>query len=251
MGQMLSSIKEGEVDIGPYRVSLTTDIGNGTFGTVYKAVHQRKKKDVAVKKIPFTFEEEVNREAKDMAMSEAKQMQEIRHPNIVSLLDLHLHLGSDWLFMDYCELGDLSRYLNNNADLSLTEKFALIEQITGAVLHLHSRNAPIIHRDIKPGNVLMTRFQGGDKAKLTDFGFAKIYDMNLSRTGSTIYKQLHESLKGTPSYMTPEFYLEEETGLRYTATVDVFSLGLMNAIILEYSPENKTTRPLSGELILA
>ena len=81
---------------------------------------------------------------------------------------------------------------------------------------------------------------------LTDFGLAKIYDHSMSIAGSVVYRDYHESMKGTPSFMAPEFFMEDPTGLKYTATVDIFSLGLVNSVILEYSSGNRNVQPLSG-----
>ena len=84
---------------------------------------------------------------------------------------------------------------------------------------------------------------------LTDFGYAKLYDYNMSLTGSMVYKDYHESLKGTSNFMAPEFFIGDPTDLKYTATVDIFSLGLMNSIILEYSSSNRNVHPMSGEYV--
>ena len=62
-----------------------------------------------------------------------------------------------------------------------------------------------------------------------------------------VYRDYHQSLKGTPSFMAPEFFMEDPTGLKYTTTVDVYSLGLMVSVILEYSSSNRNLQPLSGK----
>ena len=83
---------------------------------------------------------------------------------------------------------------------------------------------------------------------LTDFGFAKLYDYSMSIANSAVYRHFQESLKGTPSYMVPEFFIEDPNGLKYTATVDIFSLGLVYSIIFEYSKENRNLQPMMGTL---
>ena len=82
---------------------------------------------------------------------------------------------------------------------------------------------------------------------LTDFGYAKLYDYSMSIAGSLIYRDYCDSLKGTPGFMAPEFFMEDPTELKYTATVDIFSLGLMYFIIYEYSQTNKNLYPMSGK----
>ena len=237
---------EGEVDVGQYRVTLLPHIGSGSFGQVYKAVHRHTKELVAVKGIKCVFEGEFIKDSQDMALAEAESMKRINHPNILSLLDFQMYKGTAWLFMEYCEKGDLEKYLQANVNISLAKKYDIMLQSASAVLHMHHHKPPIIHRDIKPANILMKKGPTGDVAMLTDFGFAKLYDLNLSQCGSVVYRNFHESVKGTPCYMAPEFYLEEESGVKYTATVDVFSLGLMFAVMLDFGPENRSMQPLSG-----
>ena len=82
---------------------------------------------------------------------------------------------------------------------------------------------------------------------LTDFGYAKLYDYSMSIAGSLIYRDYCDSLKGTPGFMAPEFFMEDPTGLKYTATVDIFSLGLMYSVIFEHSQGNKNLYPMSGK----
>ena len=171
------------------------------------------------------------RELRNMAESEAEVMKTVRHRHIVRLLDYAIAHRSAWLFMSFCDRGDFNHYLNNNADMPIGKIFILMHQMAEAVSYLHGNDPPMIHRDIKPGNVLMKNINGNDCAMLTDFGLSKIYHYNMSITGSLAYRYYHESFKGTPSFMAPEFFMEEPTGLKYTATVDIFSLGLVNSVI--------------------
>ncbi len=120
--------------------------------------------------------------------------------------------------------------------------------MTSAVFYLHSHDPPVIHRDIKPENMLLSKQGDNVSILLSDFGFAKLHDYNVSQTGSAWYKVMHDSLKGTPRFMAPEFSLEEDTGLQYNAKVDVFSTGLVFAVLLLFSLENKSIHPLSGML---
>ena len=116
-----------------------------------------------------------------------------------------------------------------------------MRETASAIHHLHNHSPQIIHRDIKPQNILMTDIGGKHVAKLSDFGFAKLYDH--SHSGSACYT----SNKGTTCYMAPEFFIYEEGELAYSASVDVFSLGLVYFAIKEYSPNNMSTNPVSGK----
>ena len=114
--------KEGDIKIGKYRVTLTEDLGSGSFGVVHPAVDRKTKENIAVKKMRFTFGTETNEEFRQLAKAEAKTMMMIRDRNIVSLLDYETAHGCTWLFMPLCDLGDINRYLSNNADMSRGKK---------------------------------------------------------------------------------------------------------------------------------
>ena len=242
-----TSLKAGEIDIGYYRVTLTEDIGSGSFGTVFQARNRKTGERLAVKKIKYEIGTEISEELKNMAESEAEVMKAVRHAHIVSLLDYAIAHRSAWLFMSFCDRGDLNYYLSNNPDIPIGKRFILMHQMAEAVACLHGNSPPIIHRDIKPGNVLIKNIDGEDCAMLTDFGYAKLYDYNMGIAGSLVYRDYHKSLKGTPSFMAPEFFMEDPSGLKYTATVDIFSLGLVYSIIYQYSQTNKNLYPMSGK----
>ena len=137
-----SSLQEGEIDIGIYRVALTDDIGSGSFGTVFKATNRKTAEKIAVKKIRYEFNTEINDELRNMAETEIISMAMVRHRHIVSLLDYKMANGSAWIFMPYCDRGDLNRYLSNNADMSIGKRFIMMHQLANAV----SVYTGIIHR---------------------------------------------------------------------------------------------------------
>ena len=163
----------------------------------------------------FTFGTVTNEEFRQLAESEAETMKMVCHPHIVSLLDCDTAYGCARLVMPLCSLGDLNRYLSNNEDMPIGKRLILMHQMAEAVACLHNNNPPIIHRDIKPGNLLIKNIDGEDCAMLTDFGFAKLYDYNMSMAGSLVYQDYHASLKGTPCFMAPEFFMEDP----YSASV--------------------------------
>ena len=96
-----------------------------------------------------------------------------------------------------------------------------------------------MHRDVKPSVVMMTKIQEHYVAKLASFKFAKE-----CKDDTNLYGQHNDSFKG--SYMDVLFLIEDPNGLKYTAYVDVFSLGLLFAVILSYSEMDKTLQPISG-----
>lgn len=107
-------------------------------------------------------------------------------------------------------------------------------QCTSALVHMHFLKEPIVHRDIKPGNVLFTRQGGKDVAKLADFGLAKVMQ-DVSKLNT---------VAGTVLYMAPELLLEEP----YDHTVDIFSLGLLFLSLVLFEVIGELV-PLSGKKI--
>ena len=85
-----------------------------------------------------------------------------------------------------------------------------------------------------------------DIAKLTDFGNAKIYDISIKDSMSEFYQSQYNSLKGTKYFMAPEFFLMEESDLAYTPTVDLFSLGLLFKVMIDFGPHQQSTIPVDG-----
>ena len=234
-----------EADVGDYRITLLPPIGHGSFGQVCQAINMRTKQAAAAKQLHYSI---LGDEISVMAISEITNMLVVQQRNIVRFYNYEKDGSIFWLFMEYCNLGNLKMYLDNNASLPFHRRCEIMYQISCAILYLHQHRLRIIHRDVKPENVLMQKVQNRDVAKLTDFGFAKIYDCAESTTDSKFYSLINETKGGTASYMAPEFYLNEDGNPQYTATVDIFSEGLLLAVILDYGPNNQSVFPLSGKL---
>ena len=221
MGNKTSSIEQGEVDIGDYRITVYPSIGSGAFGTVCEALYIPDRKTVAAKGIKVADQGRWYEERRAMAEEEGDTMKRVSHPNIVKLFEYCLHKDTVWLLIEFCSLGDLDKYLETYPKLPFESKLQIMNETGLAVQHLHSHSPQIIHSDIKPQNILMSDIGGKHVAKLSDFGYAKLYDHSLSQSGSAFYT----SMKGTTRYMAQEFFLCEEGELTYSASV--FSLGLV------------------------
>ena len=233
--------KEGEVDIGAYRVQILDPIGSGAFGRVCSGFHRITRQTIAAKGIDF-----MDDYMKSAALEEGSLAKTLTHPNLVKIFDINVRKNTVWLFCEFCELGNLAQYLNNHADMNLTDKCYMMQDITQAVQYLHMHKPRIIHRDIKPENSVITKGTQRDSAKLTDFGLAKMYDSSISDGSSAFYLKQNRTEAGTPLYMAPEFYLKEGNRVNYTATVDIFSLGLLFDVIMEYGADHRSTFPHSG-----
>jgi serine/threonine-protein kinase len=190
---------------GRYRVERV--IGKGAMGTVYRAVDPRIDRVVAIKTVSFQAVDEAERQsALDRFHLEARLAGKLAHPNIVTIYDV----GENFIAMEFLEGESLASYLKRKGPLPLAEALAFCQGMAAALDHAHSHG--IIHRDVKPANILLS---GADhKVKLTDFGIAKGAGMGMTATGHVL---------GTPNYMAPEQVLGE--GL--DARSDLFSLAVV------------------------
>ena len=161
--------------IGSYTVTLTPPIGRGQFGTVHKAIQDGTQTIMAAKQIIIGEQGRINTELRRMAESEIKIMEDLQsHSNIVKVHEHFIQDNVCWLFVEFCDLGNLSSYLRDNQSVELFEKIKIMHQSASAVAFMHNQNPPIIHRDIKLDNIMMKRERGDDVVKLTDFGLSKL-----------------------------------------------------------------------------
>lgn len=191
------------------KYSLLELIGRGGMAEVYRSFHPDLGRNLAIKIIhPHLtsepdFVERFRREAQAAAS--------LRHPHIVQVYDFAVtDEGLSYMVMEYVAGTSLDNYLKQNAPLSFAQALPLFQQVAEAVGYAHQRG--IIHRDIKPGNILLDE-EG--KVYLTDFGLAQIIGANrLTQTGST---------SGTPAYMAPE----QVMGQTVTPAADIYALGVL------------------------
>ncbi|KAH8407942.1 hypothetical protein KR222_004181 [Zaprionus bogoriensis] len=176
-------------------------IDRGSYGEVYRAVYNGR--NVAVKKIYRpAFEEEL-----PAIRREYKQLSRANHINIVFLHGITIQQDIHYLMMEYIDGGTLSKLLHvSTQPYTLTHGLNWGLQVARAVAYLHSRD--IIHRDVKPLNMLLAEER--TCVKLCDFGFVR--EMATTMTGN----------RGTAPYMAPEVF----NGQKYTEKCDVFSWGI-------------------------
>lgn len=190
--------------VGDY-IILKKKIGRGAFSTIYKGYNKYTRKTVAVKEISL---ETVNKYEKSLRR-ETEIMKKLNHPNIVKLYETIIDDETEnvYLIMEYFARGDFYKFLNKRP---LKEKYALkyLRQIADGMEYL--LNNKIVHRDMKPQNILMT--QTGT-IKITDFGFARYFDNDL----------LIQTICGSPLYMAPEIMKEK----KYNYKSDLWSIGII------------------------
>ncbi len=197
-----------EVIAGRYR--LMSQLGSGAMGVVWRAQDERLGRVVAVKQLraPIGLSSAQIEQAHSRARREARIAASLHHPHAVALYDVVEHEGRPCLVMEYVASRSLSEVLAENGPLQLAEVGRIGAQVASALLAAHE--AGIVHRDIKPGNILMA---DSGSVKLTDFGISRASgDVTVTATGEML---------GTPAYLAPEV----AQGHAADAGSDVFSLG--------------------------
>ncbi len=188
------------------RYRIVEILGQGGMGSVYRAVDENLGVDVAVKENLFTTDEY----ARQFRL-EAVILANLRHPNLPRVTD-HFVIGDQgqYLVMDYIEGEDLRQRMERVGNIPEDEAILLGAALCDALMYLHTRKPPILHRDIKPGNVKITP---DGHIFLVDFGLAKVlHGSQATTTGARAM---------TPGYSPPEQYGTARTDPR----TDIYSLG--------------------------
>lgn len=202
-------------------------IGSGGMSTVYKARHLLLDKFVAIKFIlpNLIYDKQTARRFQQ----EAKASTELHHENICAVKEFEIHQENRaFLVMDYLDGKPLTDVIAEEGKLDTARALAIAEQICMGLSHAHSKS--VIHRDIKPGNiVLVNDGSGAESVRIVDFGLAKLVrkdpaNPNLTQSGEVF---------GTPNYMSPEQCLGRSVDTRS----DIYSLGcLMHEMFLGKPP---------------
>ena len=192
--------------LGPYRI--LEEIGRGGMAVVYKAWDTVNNRHVALKVLPPYFQHDT--EFLRRFLEEARRTVSLRHPYIVATYEAGQADGYHYIAMEYMSGSSLAARLRTQKRLSLEDATTIVSQIAAALDHAH--NQGLIHRDVKPSNIL---FDQSGQAKLADFGIAKAADQ------ATV--TLPGTLVGTPEYMSPE----QGQGRRVDERTDIWSLGVV------------------------
>jgi len=206
-------------EIGPYR--LVEIIGEGGFGTVYRAEQQEPvRRTVALKVLKPGMD---TREVVRRFEAERHALALMEHPNIARALDAGATpAGRPYFVMELAEGAPITDYCDQRR-LDLPARLRLMIDVCHAVQHAHQKG--IIHRDIKPSNVLVAGHDGRPAPKVIDFGIAKAIDQRLrQQTLMTAVAQLI----GTPAYMSPE--QARLSGGDIDTRADIYSLGVPQAL---------------------
>ena len=202
--------------IGRYK--LLQQIGEGGFGVVYMAEQTEPvRRRVALKIIKLGMD---TKQVIGRFEAERQALAMMDHPNIATVLDAGAtETGRPYFVMELVKGIPITEYCDTNS-LSTTERLDLFTSVCHAVQHAHQKG--IIHRDIKPTNVLVTRHGDKPVPKVIDFGIAKATAQRL--TEKTVFTQFRQFI-GTPEYMSPE--QAEMSGLDVDTRSDIYSLGVL------------------------
>jgi serine/threonine protein kinase len=182
-------------------------VGRGGMGVVYKAVDPEIGRLVGIKMMTSAV---INDPVlMKRFYREAQSAGKLRHPNIVTIYDLGIQEAMPYLVMEFLEGESLDVALRSGRTLLLEEKLSIVIQVCNALAYAHEQS--IVHRDIKPGNVMLLK---DGTIKLVDFGIARIGAEYVTRTGQ---------LMGSIQYMSPE----QVHGAHVDLRTDIFSTGVL------------------------
>lgn len=190
------------------RYMVVTSLGEGGMADVYLAIDTILNREVAVK----VLRGELSKDPVTLLrfQREASAVSKLHHPNVVEVYDVGEFDDQNYIVMEYVRGRTLKQLINQRGALDKTEAVDIMKQLVSAVAHAHEKN--IIHRDIKPQNVLV---KDDGTVKITDFGIAVAYD--------SVQLTQSDSVLGSAHYIAPETTRGESA----TVQVDIYALGIV------------------------
>jgi formylglycine-generating enzyme required for sulfatase activity/tRNA A-37 threonylcarbamoyl transferase component Bud32 len=207
--------------VGPYRV--LEELGRGAMGVVYLAEDLNIGREIAVKVVRFDqfISSDEKAQLRLRLMREASAAGKLNHPGIVTVYQLGEQDNVVYIAMECVRGVSLEKMLAEGPMRDRAHVFAILREVAEALDYAHA--AAVIHRDVKPANILIRE---NGRAKITDFGIAKIGSQHMTQTGMVL---------GTPSYMAPEQLMAAQID----GKADQFSLGVMAFLMLSGRPPFK------------
>ena len=217
---------QGTRDLGSFlprgaNVAGYKEKGRGSYGSVHEITLNRTrciaKRIHDILQPGYYYPSETMNVVSKRFRQECELMNSLRHPNIVQCLGIHTvstgdNLPEEMLVMEYMHM-DLDHCLNTYPNIALPIKTSILRDVAHGLLHLHSQDPPIVHRDLTASNILLTPDM---RAKIADLGVSKIFDLSQIRALTMA--------PGNQSYMPPEALTEEPD---YDTKLDIFSFGVV------------------------
>ena len=217
-----------------FTINTDKKLGQGAYGVVYMGcmIIEGREEDIAVKRISLDRVE---------AKSILKELDTLRsvgtHKNIIKLLGYESTREYLSIYMEYANQGNLEEYLQRlKTNLDLVTKLQIMTDCAGAVSYMHQLMPPVVHRDIKLANIVLQTDGKQLTSKLVDFGFATMYDSIAFMSTATV---------GTPAFWPPELFRRGRK--QYSEGLDVYSLGLVYLVILQYDCNDQIIEPTPGK----
>jgi len=192
------------------RYEVIGELGQGAMGIVYKAKDPLIDRIVAIKTINLSLAQEEKEEYEGRFYQEAKAAGRLNHPNIVTIYDVGKSGDIAYIAMEFLQGRELRDVMNDVGLLPVDQVLDIVAQVASGLAYAHEHE--IVHRDVKPSNIMMIR---DGHVKITDFGIARMASSAVrTQTGMVL---------GSPKYMSPEQVMGKEIDQRS----DIFSLGVM------------------------
>jgi hypothetical protein len=204
------------------RYRLDERIAAGAMGAVWRGTDELLNRTVALKELLAAAspgEEDTLEESRQRILREGRIGARLQHAHVISMFDVVVHDDRPWLVMEYLPSRSFAAVLAEKGPMAPREAAAVGEQVADGLAAAHA--AGVVHRDVKPGNVLIAE---NGTAKITDFGVSRaVDDVQLTRTGM---------IAGTPAFLAPEI----ARGGQPTPASDVFALGATIYTAVEGQP---------------
>src|SRR5499433_3308012 len=230
--------------IGAYEV--TSQLGEGGMGVVYRARDTKLLRDAALKVLPEHFADDPNRLS--MLQREAQLLASLNHPNIAQIYGLEQVGNTGCIVMELVEGETLSDKLKNGP-LPFDEAMEIAKQIADALASAHEKG--IVHRDLKPANIKLTP---SGTVKVLDFGLAKVLNSptektDLSMMPTRVSGSIAGSIVGTVGYMSPE----QARGKEVDSRTDIWAFGcvLYEMLTARLAFEGETATDMIAKIVTA
>lgn len=207
------------------RYEIIKVLGKGGMSTVYLAKDKRLNKNWAVKEVKESFRDQVDLSA------EPNILKNLNHSGIPKIIDIFNENDNLYIVEDFIEGNNLEQYIKMNTDISITSILSITSKICEILEYLHGLEPPIIYRDLKPQNIIISNEQ---QVTLVDFGISKIYKANGNMDTVAL---------GTKGYAAPEQYGANQSNIRS----DIYGLGAVIFFLINKRSPNTINEPLKDD----